>query len=429
MLPLPGELKCVAVAALAFFGVMLWYFPLRSLRDALAAERKLSDLPWLFSATWLGMLVVQPPFAALVARWPRRRSLGTVFHTTTACLLLFYWLVPSSIGAQSQWMGAVFYVWLSVFNLFTISLAWAVFTDCFSHAQAKRVFGWVGLGGTLGAIAGSRVAQSWADSGGDPLQLLLFSALVVELAWPLLAWILRHPMREPVAAAAGAKSAPKGQLPAHEAALGGGLWEGVRLTVSNPVLALIAIFMLTQTAASAFLYSEQQALVGLEFTDRAARTAWLARTELWGQVATLTAQVFVTGPLLSSLGVPIALVLYPLGSMLLFLWLGLNPGLAAVFAARVGMRGLDAACSRPARETLFSLASRAGRFKAKPFLDTFVYRSGDAVGAWMFRFGQQAMQLSLQALAFAAIPLGLAGIAAALALRPRVKELTRDKQT
>ena len=323
----------MAVAALAFFAVMLWYFPLRSLRDALAAERKLSDLPWLFSATWLGMLVVQPPFAALVARWPRRRSLGAVFHVTAACLLGFYWLVPSSIGAQNQWMGALFYVWLSVFNLFTISIAWAVFTDCFSHQQARRVFGWVGLGGTLGAIAGSRAAEFWASNGGDPLQLLLFSALVVELAWPLLAWILRHPQRPPETAAPGAGPVSKTQLPAHEAALGGGMWEGVRLTFSNPVLALIAVFMLTQTAASAFLYTEQQGLVALELADRAQRTVWLARTERYGQIATLVAQLFVTGPLLSRLGVPFALVLYPLGSMALFVWLGLNPGLAAVFAA------------------------------------------------------------------------------------------------
>jgi AAA family ATP:ADP antiporter len=412
VLPRRGERTTVALAALGFFGVMLWYFPLRSLRDALAAERGVRDLPWLFTGTWLGMLAINPPFAWLVARLSRRVSLGLVFHLAAACLLGFYFLLghPERFAARAS--GAVFYVWLSVFNLFTISIAWAIFSECFSLEQGKRCFGWVGLGGTLGAIAGSQWAESWAHSGRDPLRLLLSSALMIELFWPVLAWIVRHPLRSDTEATPAAR----------EAALGGGVLEGLRLTLRTPVLFLVALFLLSQTAGSAFLYSEQQSLVASELPDRAARTAWLARTERWGQIVTLGAQLLLTAPLLSWLGIGFALLLYPLGSMFLFTWLATSPGLAAVFAARVGARGLDAASSRPAREALFTLASRAGRFKAKPFLDTFVYRSGDVAGSWLFRAGHETLQLSLSGLALFATALGAVGVGLAVLLGRRIRE-------
>jgi AAA family ATP:ADP antiporter len=198
--------------------------------------------------------------------------------------------------------------------------------------------------------------------------------------------------------------------------------EGLRLTLRTPVLFLVALFLLSQTAGSAFLYSEQQSLVASELPDRAARTAWLARTERWGQIVTLGAQLLLTAPLLSWLGIGFALLLYPLGSMFLFTWLATSPGLAAVFAARVGARGLDAASSRPAREALFTLASRAGRFKAKPFLDTFVYRSGDVAGSWLFRAGHETLQLSLSGLALFATAFGAVGVGLAVLLGRRIRE-------
>ncbi len=421
--PARGELKHVLLAALAFFGVMLWYFPLRSLRDALAAERDVRDLPWLFTATWLAMLAIQPPFGALIARWPRQRSIGAVFHATALCLALFYAFVPRGSGVAGQEVAVVFYVWLSVFNLFTISIAWAVFSDCFSHAQAKRVYGWVGLGGTLGAIAGSQVAELWTGNGREPLSLFLFSIVVLEATWPLFAWLLAHPLASAPRSNSAASIAAR--EPLSQRGLGGGALEGVRITFSHPILLAIALYMLTQTAASAFLYSTQQALVASEFTERAARTAWLARTERYGQIATLVAQLFLTGPVITHLGIGLALLVYPLGTLGLFAWMGFNPGLSAVFAARVGARGLDSACSRPAREALFTLASRVGRYKAKPFLDTFVYRSGDLVGAWLFRSGQAGLGLTLRSLAFAAMPLALLGALAALLLSRRVAEQER----
>ncbi len=177
----PAEMRALAWSWLYIFSVLFSYYILRPIRDDMGVAGGVENLQWLFTGTLLGMIAVNPPFSALVARLPRSRFIPISYRFFLANLLLFALLLHIASAEQELWIGRVFFIWTSVFNLFVVSVFWALMVDVFDAQQGKRLFGFIAAGATVGGIVGSSVTASLAKSV-PPTYLLLGSAMLLELA-------------------------------------------------------------------------------------------------------------------------------------------------------------------------------------------------------------------------------------------------------
>jgi len=390
------EVGPTLVAGLFFFCVLTALMVIRPAREALGMQRGIEALRWLFVGTVLVTLLVNPVFGWLVSRFRRLVFINATYLFFAAGLVAFYLLLvltPENIG---QLTGQIFYVWFSVFNLFATMLFWALMADRFTLEQSKRLFGAIAVGGTLGAIFGPWLASQLAKPFGTPVLLLVaagFLLLALAAAW----WITR--LRPEVAQSGAARE--------EHAVIGGSAWQGLRSVARSPYLLAICGYVLILAVMVTFLYFTRLQMVAALGTDVDMRTTMFANIDLITQVTTLVLQLIVTGHLMKRLGVPMTLALLPLTAVLGFVGLAIVGSLAALIGFEAAFRAVQRGVMRPARETLFTVVPRADRYKAKAFIDTFVYRTGDLVGAQteglLGRLG-----MGLGALASVALPLAAA---------------------
>jgi len=263
----------------------------------------------------------------------------------------------------------VFFVWLSVFNLFAVSVFWSYMSDIFDTAQAARLYGAIAAGGSCGAIAGPLLAALLSNHQN----MLLLSAALLSLTIPCIAMLARW-----------ARAHPRAGDPPPEAPLGGSILAGVRAALSSPFLLAICGYLLCYTALSTALYFQQVAIVKDAVPDMAERTRLFASVDLVVNSLTLVLQILAFSRLTAILSPGWLLAVVPLVSVGGFLWLGATPTLAALIAFGVTRRVGEFAVSKPAREALFTIVPREDRYKAKNFIDTVVYRGGDALAGWLF---------------------------------------------
>jgi AAA family ATP:ADP antiporter len=354
------------------------------------------NLPWLFTGTLAGMLAVNPLFAALVARLTRERFISLSYRFFIANLLIFFALLKLATPEQNIWVGRVFFIWTSVFNLFVVSVFWALMVDVFNSEQGKRLFGFIAAGATLGGILGSSITASLAHHLGAAY-LFWVSIILLELA----VFSVRHLSR---------RSEALQVRPARHSAehrIGGGVFSGITHALRSPYLLNVSVYMLLFTITSTFLYFQQAEIARSSFADRAARTAFFAQIDLLVNALTLGTQLFLTSRLIRALGVALTLTLLPALSVLGFAAFGLAPTIAVIVAFQVLRRAGNFAVARPARELLFTVISREDKYKAKNFIDTAMYRTGDQIGAWSYQLFSW-MGLGLSGIAFAAIPVSAA---------------------
>ena len=400
------EVAPTLVAGLFFFCVLTALMVVRPAREALGMQRGIEAIRWLFIGTVLVTLAVNPLFGLLVSRFRRLAFIAATYLFFAAGLVAFYLLLVTAPAAIGQRTGQVFYVWFSVFNLFATMLFWALMADRFSLEQGKRLFGAIAVGGTLGAIFGPWLATRLARPLGTPALLLVAAAFLV-LALVAAWWITRlriaplQPGESPA------------QAPTEPGVIGGSAWEGFGAVLRSPYLLAICAYVLILAIMATFLYFTRLQMVAALGTDLDMRTATFARIDMITQVATLVLQAVVTGHLMKRLGVAVTLALLPLTTALGFLGLAIAGSLAALIAFEAAFRAVQRGIMRPARETLFTTVPRADRYKAKAFIDTFVYRAGDVVGAQteglLGRLG-----MGLAALAAFAVPLAVAWLALGL---------------
>jgi AAA family ATP:ADP antiporter len=391
----PDETRALAWSWLYIFSILSSYYVIRPIRDEMGVAGGVENLPWLFTGTLLAMIAVNPPFAALVKKLPRARFISVAYRFFTAHLVLFFLLLSLfSSPEQSLWIGRVFFIWTSVFNLFVISIFWALMVDVFNAEQGKRLFGFIAAGATLGGILGSSLTAGLAPKIG-PAPLLLVSAALLEISVFSVRRLSRltETLRSSPAPASG------------EAPVGGKILAGVTHALGSSYLLNISIYMLLYAITSTFLYFEQASVVGQSFPDRAARTAFFAGIDLAVNVLTLGAQLFLTERLIRAFGTALTLTLLPGLSAIGFAALGVAPTVAIVGAFQVLRRAGNFAVARPAREVLFTVVPREDKYKAKSFIDTVVYRSGDQLGAWSHGL---LSFLGLTGIAFVAVPLSIA---------------------
>lgn len=404
----PREITALLWSFAYFFCLLCGYYILRPVRDEMGIQGGVQNLPWLFTATFLAMLAAMPLFGWLAARFPRRVMLPAVYWFFILNLLLFF--AAFQIAALKPYVARVFFVWVSVFNLFVVSVFWSFMVDLFSDEQGKRLFGFIAAGGTSGAIAGPLLTAGLAPALG-PINLLCvaagFLAAAVLCIQRLAAWANSTQNN-----AAG---------PPAGGAIGGGIWAGIRDVLRSPYLLGICFYLFCYTTLSTLLYLEMARLVSGEFSSPQERTRLFATLDLTVNALTLAIQLFVTARCFKRFGVTVTLALLPAAAVIGFAVLGLVPTLAVLIVFGVIRRAGEFALGKPAREILFTVVPREAKYKAKNVIDTVVYRGGDAVSGWLVA-ALRGLGLGLSALSFAAVPLALAWWLTAIWLGRKQKE-------
>lgn len=403
----PGEGRALLWSFAYFFCLLAGYYVLRPLRDEMGIAGGVRNLQWLFTATFLAMLAAVPVFGAMVARLPRRRFIPLVYHFFVVNIVIFWLLLAFDVGRVQ--VARVFFVWISVFNLFAVSVFWSFMADLFASEQGKRLFGFIAAGGSLGALLGPALTVALALPLG-PVNLLIVAALLLELA------VLCARRLEPVAVPGGTASLTSAaMLPARaEAAeLGGGWLAGIAMVLRSPYLAGIALWVLLLSLTGTFLYFQQANIVAAASDDPAVRTRIFATIDLSIGILTIIVQFFATGRLIARFGVGRAAAILPLVFGLGFLALAFTPMLIVVIAFQAVQRTANFALSNPAREILFTVLEREEKYKAKNVIDIVVFRGADAASGWLFALLRGA-GAELSAISLATVP--LAGIWLVLAL-------------
>jgi AAA family ATP:ADP antiporter len=308
----------------------------------------------------------------------------------------------------------VFYIWVAIFNLFVVSVFWGFLADVFSSEQSRRLFGFIAAGGTIGGIVGSTLTSVLVAHLGRS-RLLLVSAVLLEVA----VFSVRRLAR--IARGLRERAGAGGD----DAAVGGGVLSGFAHAVRSPYLLNLTVYMLLFTILSTFLYFQQADIAKQSFTDRSARTAFFANIDLAVNVLTLLIQLLLTGRIIKKFGVALTLTLLPALSVVGFAVLGLAPTVLAIITFQVLRRAGNFAVARPTRETCFTVVPREDKYKAKSFIDTFVYRAGDQIGAWVYA-GMGLLGLGLAGISLAAVPIAALWLVNGLWLGRRNESLARE---
>lgn len=395
----PGERAATLWAFAYFFTLLAGYYVLRPLRDQMGIAGGVKALPWMFTATFLTLLAAQPLYGALVARQPRSRFVPLVYHFFVANLGLFWLLL--TLGIETTTVARVFFVWVSVFSLFAVAVFWSFMADLFGSEQGKRLFGFIGAGGTAGALLGPAITIGLAVPLG-PTNLLLVAVAFLELAVFCI-----HRLE------ACAKPGIDG--PREESRLGGGAFAALPELLRSPYLLGIATWVSLLSFAATILYLAQANIVAATIRGAGAQTRVFASIDLAVGLLTLATQVLATGRLLGRYSTGLAAASLPAVYVVGFAVLALVPTLAVVMTVQVLQRWVNFAIANPARHIFFTVVEREEKYKAKNMIDVVIYRGSDALYGWVFN-SLQALGLKLGGIALCAIPLAAGWLALSAAL-------------
>jgi AAA family ATP:ADP antiporter len=425
------ELPLAILSALLFFFVLCGYYFLRPVRDAMGVSRGMDEFRWLFVVTSLTSLVVVLAFGGVVGSTNRRRFIPFAYLFVIVCLLgfagLLIWDAMSGggfIGTEAQTtlsrvVGYTFFVWLSVINLFITAVFWAFMVDLFNVDQGKRMFAFIGIGGTVGALVGASVT-TWISGKTHsiylPAGLMLTGAAFFAFAIVTVLMLDRMALSSAASRLAGSSTGgPMTSRAQATAAIGGRFWDGAKAVATSPYLLGIALWIVFMAISNTLIYFSQAHIVLAETDTFSRRVQSFGGFDMAAQVATLLTQMFITTHLIKKLGVGWTLCILPLVTMAGFAALSVWTiyGVMAVFQAV--QRATRYAVSRPARETLYSVITPAEKYKAKPIVDVFLYRGGDVTGAGIDA-GFGALGLGLGWIAAATVPLAAVWSALSLGL-------------
>jgi ATP:ADP antiporter, AAA family len=394
-----GEARGLIGSFVYFFFLLCSYYVMRPLREEMGVAGGVNKLPWLFTGTFLATLALVPLWGALVAWMPRPRLVPIAYRFFALTMVLFCVLLRAP-NLRAVIVPAVF-IWISVFNLFVVSVFWSLMADLYTAEQGRRLFGFVAAGGTAGAIAGPLLATVLAPRIG-PANLLLFSAGALEIAGRCAARLVR------AAAPRSSEPVPQGEAagtvegPADEP-VGGSVLAGVPQLLRSSYLLTLAAHVLLFTVTATILYFQQANITARAFADSGLRTAFFAKIDLAVNVASLLVQAVGTGRIMQRIGAGAALGVVVFVTLGAFGGLAASPGLPMLFIAMTARRSAGYALERPAREVLFTVVSREEKYKAKNFIDTVVYRGGDVATAWL----QQALTaggIGMRAMVLGSLP-------------------------
>jgi AAA family ATP:ADP antiporter len=411
----PGELRSASWAA-ALHGAALgsWYF-IRPISVDIGAQNK-QVLPQLTTATFIAMLVAMPLYAAIVKRTTRRQLVPGVYGFFAITLTIFWLSLRGSPLGTHVWIERAFYVWAGIFSLFLVSVLWGLFADVFTQPQGKRLFGYIAAGGSLGGVIGSAAASTvlappaalaWMKMSHPAM--LLVAAATLTLSTLALRGV--RVVRVPGAAESQQQTPP----PSDEQPIKGTVWQAMLTPFRSPYLFGICAYLFLYSLTSTFLFFEQSHIAERAISDRDARAALFARMDLLVNSVTLLAQLFLSSRAMFKLGIAATLCITPALTIGGFILLAASPVLKVVVAFQVLRRIANFAFSRPAREVLFTIVPREDKYKAKAFIDTFIYRGGDTASGWIFD-RLQWVGLNLPGISIAAAGFSIAWLSVGWAL-------------
>ncbi|WP_296252594.1 NTP/NDP exchange transporter, partial [Pseudomonas sp. UBA4194] len=370
----PGELLPAVAGFALFFCLFCGYFMLRPIRESMGIQGGVENLQWLFTATFVAMLIAVPLFGWLNSRVPRMHYIDWVYGFFCINLVLF--AVAFTSLEDSVWLARVFYVWISVYNLFVISVAWSLMADVFDGPQAKRLFAFIAAGASVGGLVGPAISTLLVGAlgpSGLAVMAAVLLALAVALKHFLMAWRATGGAGRP-----GAERADNPRKP-----VPGNPFSGLTRVLGSRYLLGVCAFVVLLATVSTFLYFEQARLVAQLFPSREEQVRVFGIIDFVVQAGALTAQLFITGRLAQKLGLPTLLALVPGVVCLGFIGLALAPTFAMLAGLMIARRIGEYAFVRPGREMLFAPLDAETKYKAKNFIDTVVYRGGDAFSGWV----------------------------------------------
>lgn len=385
----PGEAAAVITSFVMFFALLSAYYVIRPVRDEMGVAIGKDALPDLFAVVFIVMLGLVPVFGFVASRVPRRIVLPSLYLFFALNLAGFWWLLrdPSPLrGAASG-----FFIWASIFNLFVVSLFWSLMSELWSSTEAKRLYGFISAGGTAGALAGPALTQTLVRFVA-PINLLLVSAVLLTLA----ALASLHLRRVKVGIAGSAVEAT-----------GGGIFDGAIKVLTTPFFGRIAAFIFLANVVGTFFYLEQSRLVGAAIADSAERVKFFSERDLLVSLATLTIELFGTARVLARFGVMAALLALPIAAAFGALLLSFDHTLWAVAAVMVAERVVAFSLANPGIKVLYTSTAPDEKYKVQNFIDTAVYRGGDATSGWLYSFVSAGAGFSSFALGALSVPLVL----------------------
>ena len=382
-----------------FFTLLAGYYVLRPLRDQMGIAGGVKALPWMFTATFLTLLVAQPLYGALVSKMPRARFIPIVYHFFVANLVLFWLLLIFDV--EKVIVARVFFVWVSVFNLFAVAVFWSFMADLFASEQGKRLFGFIGAGGTAGALLGP-VVTIWLSAPLGPVNLLIVAAAFLELA------VLCVHRIESVAD-------PPTDVDHRQQRVGGSAFAGLSELIRSPYLLGLAGWVSLLSFGATIAYFAQANIVSATIHSAAAQTRLFAGIDLSVGLLSLATQVFATATFLKRFGTGIAAAALPAIYVVGFAALAIAPSLSVMVTLQVGQRWMNFAIANPARQVFFTVVGREEKYKAKNLIDVVIYRGSDALYGWVYD-SLQALGLKLGAIALCALPVAAGWLVLSTAL-------------
>lgn len=395
----PGEFAAAAWSFIYFFCVLASYYMLRPVREAMAVESGPETIPWLFGGTFVVMLAATPVFGWVTSRYPRKRFLPWVYYFFVVNILIFWAAFSYAIDRQQDytWLSRIFFVWISVFNLYVVAVFWSFMADLYTREQGRRLFGMISAGGSIGALLGGIATGLLVVRIGFQ-NLLPISAMLLLLSVycirQLRLWVEKRN-----------RDVANTRI-ASDALIGGSAFAGITHVVGSKYFLAIAAMSAIASLLGTALYMFTADLVQGAISSNDVRTQFFSNINVATNALALIAQLLLVKHVVSRFGIGVSLALLPVVSIAGFALLALEPTLAVVAILNVVRRALGFGFSKPTSDMLYSVVTEEEKYKAKNFIDTVLYRTGDVIGTWVIRFVVAAAGLaatSLLMLPFAAV--------------------------
>lgn len=391
------EVVAVAWSFLYFFCIMSAYFMLRSVRETMAIVSGVQNIPWLFTGTFVLMMLATPVFGWVASKYPRRTFLPWVYYFFVANILVFFvvFTFAQNENLSLLWISRAFFVWLSVFNLFVVSVFWSFMADVYSKQQSRRLFGIISAGGSAGALVGPLLTSVLVVPIGFK-NLLPISAVLLLLGvycvYQLRGWVRQHP-------------GESGDSIESERPIGGKAWAGLSSVINQRYFGAIAMALLCANFLGGAMYMALAQMVSVAFEGADRQTQVFAFMDAAINALSFVGQLLLVKHSVKKLGIGWTLSLLPLLSIAGFAVLALNPTFAVAAVFHILRRSLGFGFSKPTSDMLYSVVSPEAKYKAKNFIDTTVYRGWDVVSTWTIR---SIGSIGLSGVALFCVPIAIA---------------------
>ncbi|MDA8854239.1 MFS transporter [Gammaproteobacteria bacterium] len=389
------EAKAVIFSFLFVVVLMSAYYILRPVRDAMASDWSDAEVSWLWTLNFFISTAIVALYGSMVSKFRFRLLVPAMYGIFAISFIIFYAL--GSVFEDRTLIDKSFYVWVSVFSLFHISVFWTFMSELFSKEQSGRLFGIIAVGASVGGLIGPSITAFFSVSlGADNLMLIASMMLLIPI--PIIFYLQSLKSKE--------LNNEVLDIPDSNQSIGGNPLAGFKMFFSNPYLLSIGLFIFLYTGISSFVYFELKNL--LSDFSRSERSVIWAQMDLAVNILAISTGLFATGRIVTKFGMPATIAMVPIMICIGLLVLAISPLLGVVMVLQIIRRAGNYAVTRPAREMLFTLVNQETRFKAKPVIDIVAYRGGDMLTAWLFTGLTQGLGLGLASVA--AVGAGIASL-------------------